>query len=406
MIIVKQQTNRLYTTIRQRYKRKKSRIFLHRNLRRNVGSNSRDDRYMVLYQSNEPGVYWSSQISDLRCLWCRECFFPFHDRLELLQHLRNCHGSLSYSLLPVTNLGILPIKIRLQRGIEAAVSTSVDRFTAHSMEETLTNKKNRKRSRSRSGSIECEEISLQNMENEQKRMKQSKDRNPNTDDQKGKGKNGSEKGRAAFKSIQHAVRKNMLFHSFVQTPLSLEEFCDGVDSDADPSEEQEWRLGMKADEVNEYVDTISVEKLFMNLWNQFIRMEFVAYADKTIAPACVAFVKSKFVQNVFLCVYEYNIDMISNQLVWNEIEYGCTLRRLNLEVTFLRHLTEMTRIGLIDSDNVFKVLEILGKVEPDSAKEKDTKRLLFAEQIAAEASADERRQEMRRRRQVQNDEEK
>lgn len=62
----------------------------------------------------------------------------------------------------------------------------------------------------------------------------------------------------------------------------------------------------------------------------------------------------------------------------------------------------MSRIGLIDSDNVFKVLEILGKVEPDDAKEKDTKLLLFAEQIEAEASADERRQEMRRKRQQMN----
>lgn len=304
----------MYTTIHQRYKRSKSRIFLHRNLRRNVGSHDdRDDRHIVSYQSNEPGVKWCMQISDLRCIWCRESFFPFHNGLELLQHLRTCHGSLSYSLLPVTKTGILPIRVRLQRGVEAAISGSVDRFTAHSMEETLTNTNNRKRSRSRSDSIESEEVLLQNGEDTQKKAKRSKDKNEKIDDRKGKrqdGKNGFERGRPAFKSVQYAVKKNLLFHSVIQTPLSLEEFCDGVDSDADASEEQEWRLGMKADEVNEYVDTISVEKLFMNLWNQFIRMEFVAYADKTIAPACVAFVRSKFYSSFFfvlhVCMYDNN----------------------------------------------------------------------------------------------------
>lgn len=98
----------------------------------------------------------------------------------------------------------------------------------------------------------------------------------------------------AYESVDQAIREQRLYHSVVQTPVQLEEVEAGEDSDEEEclQYEREWRLAIANDEVNDFTDTLPVEKLFFNLWNQFLTMEFHTYADKTLPPACMQFVKS------------------------------------------------------------------------------------------------------------------
>lgn len=108
-----------------------------------------------------------------------------------------------------------------------------------------------------------------------------------------------EKATPAYKNAAHAVKEKRLWHSILQHPVSLEEFQAEDDSDEDREEEYEWRLHLADDEVEEFEDTLPVEKLLMNLWNQFLVMDYHAYADHRVAPACNAFAKSKFCFQLF-----------------------------------------------------------------------------------------------------------
>lgn len=109
-----------------------------------------------------------------------------------------------------------------------------------------------------------------------------------------------EKGTPGYDSVEQAVKEKRLWHSILQNPVSFEEFQEGVDSDGERDEEHEWRLQIADDEVEEFEDTLPVEKLLMNLWNQFLFMEFNAFADHRLAPACKKFAKSKFTF-LFIC---------------------------------------------------------------------------------------------------------
>lgn len=132
------------------------------------------------------------------------------------------------------------------------------------------------------------------MEKEEKKEKENSAPAPRTTSRKAdikKGKRKREGNGAAFSSVHTASRR--LYHSVLQTPLCLKGFDDGADSDADEEAEQVWRLRLTDDDVEDYLDTIAVEKLFMNLWNQFTRMDYAVRADRHVAPACMAFVKSK-----------------------------------------------------------------------------------------------------------------
>lgn len=111
-----------------------------------------------------------------------------------------------------------------------------------------------------------------------------------------------EKGSPGYKSVAHAVREKRLWHSVLQNPVTLDEFHAEDDSDEEREDEHEWRLRLADDEVEEFEDTLPVEKLLMNLWNQFLLMEFNAYADHRVALACKDFTKSKLPFNVLFCV--------------------------------------------------------------------------------------------------------
>ena len=166
-------------------------------------------------------------------------------------------------------------------------------------------------------------------------------------------------GKPAFTSVEQAAHDNTLFHSVVQNKLNTTCFDDGYDSDDPHHVNQQWRLQIMDDEIEEYIDTVAVEKLFMNLWNQFVTMEHRITADHEIANACIQFAK----------------------------RYRNTMTRLCLRPTFLRHLTEVWRRGLLDCDAVFEALTTLGSDVKDDAEEG---RFLFAERFE--------KQEMKRRR--------
>lgn len=105
---------------------------------------------------------------------------------------------------------------------------------------------------------------------------------------------GRMKRKLAYASVEAAVGERKLFHSVVQHPVTMREIRDGDDSDEGTRGEMEWRQKLDDEEVLDYVDTIPIEKLFMNLWNQFMNMEFFAYADRRVARACHLFATSKF----------------------------------------------------------------------------------------------------------------
>lgn len=88
----------------------------------------------------------------------------------------------------------------------------------------------------------------------------------------------------------------------------------------DNDAERAWRYRLRQDEIVDFFDTIPTEMLVMNLWNQFIALEHRVHLDGCMAPACKVFVH----------------------------KFHRVLRRLKLEVSFLRLLSDMTRIGLID----------------------------------------------------------
>lgn len=65
-------------------------------------------------------------------------------------------------------------------------------------------------------------------------------------------------------------------------------------------------------------------------------------------------------------------------------EYHKTLKRLSLEVSFLRHLSEMHRIGLVDSDDVFNCILLLRELE-EAKDDRPEPRFIYAEEALRRA---------------------
>lgn len=146
---------------------------------------------------------------------------------------------------------------------------------------------------------------------------------------------GEEVGRPAFRSLEKAVGEGKLFHSVLQVPLRLGCVEDGQDSDEEVSEEQEWRMRVAREEMMDYVDTNAVERLFMNLWNQFVNVDRKITSDREMGDACLQFVR----------------------------RYHKVLKKMRLEFTLTRHLGELARIGLVDSNCMFRCVMSLRELE-------------------------------------------
>lgn len=98
--------------------------------------------------------------------------------------------------------------------------------------------------------------------------------------------------KVSFSSAEEGIRQGRLFHTVSQTPLRIAAL-EMEDSDAEDVGEKEWRFRLRRDEIVEYVDTLPAESLFMNLWNQFVGMEYNLDSDRQMSHACYSFVKSK-----------------------------------------------------------------------------------------------------------------
>lgn len=100
------------------------------------------------------------------------------------------------------------------------------------------------------------------------------------------------RSKVAFPSVEEGIQQGRLFHTISQTPLRTEAL--GMDdSDIEDVEEKDWRFRLRRDEIVEYVDTLPAESLFMNLWNQFVGMEYNLDSDQQMSSACHAFIKSR-----------------------------------------------------------------------------------------------------------------
>lgn len=62
-------------------------------------------------------------------------------------------------------------------------------------------------------------------------------------------------------------------------------------------------------------------------------------------------------------------------------EYRKTLIRLGLEATFLRHMTELGRRGLVDADAIFDILKVLENRDVEQRPGEEEPRFLFAERF-------------------------
>lgn len=105
-------------------------------------------------------------------------------------------------------------------------------------------------------------------------------------------------GNQVFQTVEDAIKEGRLFHSVVQNPYRTDH-ADLDDSDTEVADEQEWRLRLRSEEMFEFTDTLAVEQLFMNLWNQFVGMEFRLDSDRAVAGACRAFLESKCIIFLF-----------------------------------------------------------------------------------------------------------
>lgn len=165
----------------------------------------------------------------------------------------------------------------------------------------------------------------------------------------------------AYQSVAQAVKEKRLYHSVLQTPVKVEEVEGGKDSDAEEElgYEREWRLALANTEVDDFSDTLPVEKLFFNLWNQFLTMDFHAYSDRMVAPACMQFVK----------------------------KYRRIIHELHMELTFMRHLIELRRVGLLGASGVYETMMVLKDRDTEAkSKEEEEAKFYYLDELKRKAA--------------------
>eukprot|EP00177_Eucheuma_denticulatum_P000208 GFKZ01000363.1.p1 GENE.GFKZ01000363.1~~GFKZ01000363.1.p1 ORF type:complete len:487 (+),score=60.22 GFKZ01000363.1:49-1461(+) len=187
---------------------------------------------------------------------------------------------------------------------------------------------------------------------------------------KGEGKHGKKSkvvkskvasAKLAYQSVAQAVKERRLYHSVLQTPVKVEEVEGGEDSDAEEKldYEREWRLALANTEVDDFSDTLPVEKLFFNLWNQFLTIDFHTYCDRMVAPACMQFVK----------------------------KYRRIIHQLHMELIFMRHLIELRRVGLLGASAVYETMMVLKDRDTEAkSKEEEEAKFFYLDELKRKAA--------------------
>jgi VEFS-Box of polycomb protein len=150
---------------------------------------------------------------------------------------------------------------------------------------------------------------------------------------KGRGKKDEDNkpGVPAFSSVAEGVAQGILYRSVIQSELTAEEFDEGADSDGELVVDEDWRLELNDEQLSEYLDTSALEKMYMNMWNQFVEREVYVFSDRRTLAAAVGFAR----------------------------RYGAALHALRLEVIFVRHLGELNRLGLVDACGMYAAVRAL-----------------------------------------------
>lgn len=145
----------------------------------------------------------------------------------------------------------------------------------------------------------------------------------------------SKSSNTTFGSFREGLSKSILYSSVLQTRPRLVDLDSGQDSDGQTDEvvDEDWRLKMKEQLMEEYSDNSPQETCYTNVWNQFILREEVAYSDR----------RQLYLVSKFAC------------------RYGPILFKMKLQVIFVRHLQEMYRRGLIDAAGLHSVVLEAGK---------------------------------------------
>lgn len=338
-----------------------------------------------MYRCDEQGINWSELVKELRCLWCRDWFYRFSDADELVHHLRTFHAKFCYHFprsgpRSANANPCITMNMALSTGGHTGALSSLDMRADYHTDYEYVNvpaflNATRRRTRTKpapssrpfllAGSPRPSPAASQaargsaHLDVKKRSIDETTDvdyRPTRATKRLSEGKKKRKTGNPAFKSISAAIQNDRLYHSVLQQRLSLHGYNEGADSDAesDDQEELKWRSKIVEDEIEEFVDTIAVEKLFMCLWNQFAKMDNPIRADREVAPACLRFVQL----------------------------YRKTLTRYSLEVTFLRHLTEFARIGVLDADSVFEIMQQLRKQDSSAAPDgPDEPRFLYGERL-------------------------
>ena len=136
--------------------------------------------------------------------------------------------------------------------------------------------------------------------------------------------------------INAKAAQGRLYHSVTNIPLNVEKFNEGYNSDTgDNGIEALWCLRMWEDRLGEIVDMLPIEKLFAVMWNQFIRTNYVALSDRDVYDAYMRF-----------------IDL-----------FGCEVKRMKMEMVFVKQLTRSYELGTVDADGYLEILAAFGNID-------------------------------------------
>lgn len=139
--------------------------------------------------------------------------------------------------------------------------------------------------------------------------------------------------------ICEGFAKGKLFHSSTNQELLVKCFNRGDDSDDE--NDGVYRLRYKEGMLGDFPDMYATEKVFMNLWNQFMLEDAEIYGDKRVMRAVEEFVR----------------------------KFGPEVRRQKLDNLFVRHCTVLSGCGLIDAQGmdtlVEKIHNTLPRTTPD-----------------------------------------
>ena len=143
-------------------------------------------------------------------------------------------------------------------------------------------------------------------------------------------------GKGVQPIVNEEAAKGRLFHTVTNIPLDIVTYNEGIDSDLeDGGEEVRWRCKCGDERLGEVVDMLAIEKYFFSLWNQFVHANYVSLGDRDVYNAYLRFVGL----------------------------FGCEIKRMKMEVIFVKQLTRNYELGTLDADGYVEILTAFRNVD-------------------------------------------